>query len=34
VDVGSMLCLFLDKVVFNLDFRASLGFLMNIVRMG
>ena len=28
--VGSMLCLFLEKVVFKMDLRASLGFLMNI----
>ena len=30
MDVGSMLCLFLKKVVFKMDVRASLGVLMNI----
>jgi hypothetical protein len=30
VGVGSMLCLLLDKVVFKIDLRASLGFSMNI----
>ena len=30
VGVGSMLCLFLEKAIFKMDLRASLGFLMNI----
>jgi hypothetical protein len=30
VGVGSLLCLFLKKVVSKMDLRASLGFLMNI----
>ena len=30
VGVGSLLCLFLVEVVFKMDLRASLGFLMNI----
>ncbi len=31
VGVGSLLCLFLVEVVFKMDLRASLGFIMNIV---
>ena len=30
VGVGSLLCLFLEEVVFKMDLRVSLGFLMNI----
>jgi hypothetical protein len=30
VGVGSLMCLFLEEVVFKMDLRASLGFLMNI----
>ncbi len=32
VGVGSLLCLLLEEVVFIMDLRASLGFLMNIAR--
>ncbi len=28
--LGSLMCLFLEEVVFKMDLRASLGFLMNI----
>ena len=30
VGVGSLLCLFWGEVIFKMDLRASLGFLMNI----
>jgi hypothetical protein len=33
VGVKSLMCLFWGEVVFKMDLRASLGFLMNIARL-